>query len=571
VTTEGRLLAGRYELGEVLGYGGMAEVFRGVDVRLGREVAVKILRADLARDPSFLGRFRREAQAAASLNHPAIVSVYDTGEDDGTPYIVMEYVAGRTLRDALRTEGRLLPRRALEIVAAVCDALEYSHRAGIVHRDIKPGNVMLTPTGDVKVMDFGIARALAGGANTATQTATVLGTAQYLSPEQARGEVVDARSDVYSAGCLLYELLTGSPPFTGENAVAVAYQHVREEAALPSSVNPDLTPDLDAVVMKALAKNPANRYQSAEEFRLDLERAAAGRRVAATPLLANEAPTQVVVPAAATQAMTPYTPPPPRYRRGAVYGALLVLVIALIVVGALLAKHVIGSAKQTVHMPNVVGDTQAAAEATLKRDGFVIGPPVRVYEGTDNNSSPAGIVFLTEPIPKASVTKGATVTLYVSRGSGIVTVPSLTGLDLAQAAALLRKDGLTLGPAVAVDKPGRAAGLIFAQNPKALSTTKAGTAVDVTYASGDVQLGYLVGETVANAEYTLTNVDHLTYKIVQVPVTDAAENGYVLSQNPSAGSVPAGTTVTLRVGQYTKPTTSPSASASASPSTSASP
>ena len=229
--TETQLLGGRYELGETLGIGGMAEVFRGRDVRLGRDVAVKMLRPDLARDPSFQARFRREAQSAASLNHPAIVAVYDTGEDNGvtTPYIVMEYVEGRTLREVLQTEGRLLPQRALEIVADVCAALEYSHRAGIIHRDIKPANVMLTPSGAVKVMDFGIARAVTDASPTMTQTAAVIGTAQYLSPEQARGEHVDARSDLYSTGCLLYELLTGRPPFVGDSPVAVAYQHVRED------------------------------------------------------------------------------------------------------------------------------------------------------------------------------------------------------------------------------------------------------------------------------------------------------------------------------------------------------
>ena len=231
--TTPRLVGSRYELGELIGYGGMAEVHRGRDIRLGRDVAIKLLRADLARDPSFLHRFRREAQAAAGLNHPSIVSVYDTGEDigpDGTPqpYIVMEFIEGRTLREVLKTEGHLPDRRAMEITADVCGALDFSHRSGIVHRDIKPANVMITQAGAVKVMDFGIARAVADNAATVTQTAHVIGTAQYLSPEQARGESVDARSDVYSTGCLLYELVTGSPPFQGDSPVAVAYQHVRE-------------------------------------------------------------------------------------------------------------------------------------------------------------------------------------------------------------------------------------------------------------------------------------------------------------------------------------------------------
>ena len=264
--SEPTLIGGRYELGELLGRGGMAEVRKGKDRRLGRTVAVKRLRTDLASDATFQARFRREAQSSASLNHPAIVSTYDTGEEmatDGTgvaqPYIVMECVEGRTLRDILREGRKILPERALEITAGVLSALDYSHRAGIIHRDIKPGNVMLTPSGDVKVMDFGIARAISDASSTMTQTAAVVGTAQYLSPEQARGETVDSRSDVYSTGCLLYELLTGRPPFVGDSPVAVAYQHVREQAAPPSDLDDELDPEIDAIVMKSLARSVRSR------------------------------------------------------------------------------------------------------------------------------------------------------------------------------------------------------------------------------------------------------------------------------------------------------------------------
>src|SRR5258706_5335110 len=296
--TAGRLLGGRYQVGELLGYGGMAEVHRGRDLRLGRDVAIKMLRTDLARDRTFQERFRREAQNAASLNHPAIVAVYDTGEEraqtgETIPFIVMEFVNGRTLKEVLTAEGRLMPRRALEITADICAALEFSHRHGIIHRDIKPGNVMLTQTGQVKVMDFGIARALASGASTMTQTSAVIGTAQYLSPEQARGESVDARSDVYATGCVLFELLTGHPPFVGDNPVSVAYQHVREDPLPPSESNRDVPPDIDAVALKALAKNPLNRYQSALDMRNDLLRAAAGRPVLATPIMRHD-PTAIV-------------------------------------------------------------------------------------------------------------------------------------------------------------------------------------------------------------------------------------------------------------------------------------
>ena len=271
-------VGGRYELEDLLGRGGMAEVRRAVDTRLGRPVAVKQLRADLAIDPTFQARFRREAQSAAGLNHPNIVAVYDTGEETdpltGTsiPYIVMELVEGPTLRDVLRDGRKILPERALELTQGVLDALSYSHKAGIIHRDIKPANVMLTQSGAVKVMDFGIARAVADTSATMTQTAAVIGTAQYLSPEQARGETVDARSDIYSAGCLLYELLVGRPPFIGESPVSVAYQHVREAPVPPSQLDPVITPDIDAVTLKALAKDPADRYQSAREMKADITR-----------------------------------------------------------------------------------------------------------------------------------------------------------------------------------------------------------------------------------------------------------------------------------------------------------
>src|SRR3954469_10387831 len=316
MTAQPRLLGGRYQVGELLGYGGMAEGHCGRDLRLGRDVAIKTLRHDLARDSTFQLRFRREAQNAASLNHPAIVAVYDTGEERGPageelPYIVMEFVNGRTLKEVLTAEGRLMPRRALEIVADICSALEFSHRHGIIHRDIKPGNVMLTQTGQVKVMDFGIARALASGASTMTQTSAVIGTAQYLSPEQARGEAVDARSDVYATGCVLFELLCGHPPFVGDNPVSVAYQHVREDPRAPSESNRDVTPDVDAVVLKALAKNPLNRYQSAGEMRADLLRAAAGRQVMATPVMTEDEMAAVMA------AQSPYRPSPPASRQPA--------------------------------------------------------------------------------------------------------------------------------------------------------------------------------------------------------------------------------------------------------------
>src|SRR5687768_252764 len=331
---EPRRLGGRYELGQVLGRGGMAEVYLAMDTRLGRTVAVKTLRADLARDPTFQARFRREAQSAASLNHPAIVAVYDTGEDYidnvSIPYIVMEYVDGSTLRELLHSGRKLLPERTLEMTIGILQALEYSHRAGIVHRDIKPANVMLTRNGQVKVMDFGIARAMGDSGMTMTQTSAVIGTAQYLSPEQARGEQVDARSDLYSTGCLLFELLTGRAPFVGDSPVAVAYQHVREEPPAPSSLDPDIPPAADAITLKALAKDRAQRYQTAAEMRADVGRALQGDAVAAPTAATTQALSTAALPTTAAGAPgaagRAAAAPQDQRRHGAGFWVLLTLV-----------------------------------------------------------------------------------------------------------------------------------------------------------------------------------------------------------------------------------------------------
>ena len=285
------LLGGRYELGDIVGRGRVVEVYRAYDTRLDRVVAVKTLREDMARDQRLQARFRREQQSVASLNNPSIVAVYDTGEDmlgsRSRPYIVMEYVNGRTLRDLLRTPRRLLPERAMEITDGVLRALDYGHRYGIVHRDIDPDNVMLTRTGEVKVMNFGITRAVSDNETDDTDPGVIIGTADYLSPEQARGEPVDARSDLYSTGCLLYELLTGRPPFTGDSPVAIAYQHVRENPVPPSRVDPQVSSRADAIVLKAMAKDPAARYQSAGNMRQDIQRALSGMSRAAAPALAE--------------------------------------------------------------------------------------------------------------------------------------------------------------------------------------------------------------------------------------------------------------------------------------------
>jgi serine/threonine protein kinase len=342
MATTPHVLLDRYEVGRLLGAGGMAEVFEGRDRLLARRVAIKVLQAQFARDPSFLIRFKREAQAAASLSHPNIVGVYDTGTEDGTHFIVMEYVDGRTLKDVIRAEGPLYPERAAEICADVCSALVAAHARGLIHRDIKPGNVMLTPEGKVKVMDFGIARATTS--ETITQTAAVVGTAQYISPEQAQGQTVDYRSDLYSVGCCLYEMLTGTVPFTGATPVAIAYRHVREDPTPPRMLNPDVPAPLEAICLKAMAKLPDNRYQTAAELHDDLERFRNGQPVHATPLMDSAATPEAIprdggadptamlggpVPADRT---TRYAEPEEEERRTSV-GWIVVSLLALVAVG----------------------------------------------------------------------------------------------------------------------------------------------------------------------------------------------------------------------------------------------
>jgi serine/threonine protein kinase len=380
--TQPRLLGGRYELDGLVGRGGMAMVFRARDVRLARIVAVKTLRDDLASDHTFQARFRREAQSAASLNHPSIVAIYDTGEDmvDGTPvpYIVMEFVEGRTLGDLLRHHGTLLPERAAEIIAGVLTALDYSHRNGIVHRDIKPANVIVTQSGDVKVMDFGIARADAQ--LTLTQTDQVMGTAQYLSPEQARGERVDARSDLYSTGCLLYELLTGRPPFTGDSPVAIAYQHVKESPVPPSRVNPEVPAWADALVLKALQKDPARRWQSADEMRRGIQRALAAAAVAAP-------------------------------QRKAWPWVTLAAAIVLLAVAIVCVTFLTGS-NNGAGVPSVTGMSLVKAENAITR--------ARLRVGTVSYSPSASVakndVISTNPSSGTPVSNGTTVNLVVSKG-----------------------------------------------------------------------------------------------------------------------------------------------------------
>jgi serine/threonine-protein kinase len=441
-------LSDRYELGEILGFGGMSEVHLARDVRLHRDVAVKVLRADLARDPSFYLRFRREAQNAAALNHPTIVAVYDTGEAETPngplPYIVMEYVEGVTLRDIVHSDGPMESQRAIEVIADACQALNFSHQHGIIHRDVKPANIMISKTGAVKVMDFGIARALSD-ANSVTQTSAVIGTAQYLSPEQARGEKVDARSDVYSLGCVLYEILTGEPPFVGDTPVAVAYQHVREDPIPPSTRHAGISPELDAVVLKSLAKNPDNRYQTAAEMRADLIRVHSGEAPDAPKVLTDADRTSFM---ASTGPMhqTPQTEQlpahqPPDYGgrdRGGSVGRWAIAVAALVVLTVVvtIGINMIGGNSRAVQVPDVGNQLSADAVVALQNAGF----KTRKLTKPDSKVQPDHVID-TEPGAGTEVDAGDEITINISTGPEQREIPDVATMSYADAVKKLTSAG----------------------------------------------------------------------------------------------------------------------------------
>jgi eukaryotic-like serine/threonine-protein kinase len=463
-----RVLGGRYEIDSVLGRGGMAEVYLGTDRVLGRRVAVKVLEPQFARDASFVARFRREAQSAAALNHPNVVNVFDTGSDDGTHFIVMEYVQGKTLSQIIQ-DAPLLPERAVEIAQSVAEALAFAHENGIIHRDVKPGNIMLTPNGDVKVMDFGIARATTS--ESLTQTATVLGTATYFSPEQAQGEPVDARSDVYSLGCVLYEMLTGQPPFTGDSPVAIAYKHVREDPVAPSRLNKDIPPHLDAIVMKAMAKNPANRYQSAAEMADDLGRFSQGAPVSATPVLALDAPTVVERQTRPTAILpAPTTPETGRRRQWIVWVVLGALLLVIGVALFFMARSLL--AKPLLTVPDVKGKPLASARSQLISKGFVPGNPT--FQTSD--VVPKGVVIDYSP-PKAH--EGDTINLIVSSGKPTGQVPRVVCEDAKSAKNDLKAAGFKSQTSTAdtpnLDCPGQ--GFVADQQPGPNETADQGSTV----------------------------------------------------------------------------------------------
>ena len=512
-----RQLGGRYQLGPMIGTGGMADVYLAEDLRLHREVAIKILRSDLARDPAFVTRFNKEALAVAALNHPGIVAVYDSGQEKTTsgvmPYIVMEYVEGKTLRELLHDGDRLLFDRAIEIVEGILNALSYSHKSGIVHRDIKPGNIMITESGAVKVMDFGIARALADAGATLTSTWNIVGTAQYLSPEQATGGQADLRSDLYSVGCLFYELISGQPPFSGETPVAIAYQHVSAPLIPVTSLTTGLDPVIDSFFEVALAKSPENRYQNAASMLKDLKRLSRGERITA------KIPTQ--------RSVNP--------RRRLLIATSLVLLIGL---GGFLAFRPSGPA-EIVTLPNVVGLTESEARAQLANFTITIqrAPDPRI---------PKDRVASQLPLATVQVNKGSAVTLTLSDGPGDAIVPiDIIGKPLEEARAILASAGLRVSKTVAVaseEQPG----IVLKVSPDAGSTVEAGSGVTLEIASGNVQVPNLVGKSEIEAKTLLTQAGFL---VKTATAFDANQPlGIVLAQAPAAGETKIiGSSVTITI------------------------
>ncbi|MGW0610404.1 Stk1 family PASTA domain-containing Ser/Thr kinase [Streptomyces sp. NPDC002788] len=575
---EPRRLGGRYELGQVLGRGGMAEVYLAHDTRLGRTVAVKTLRADLARDPSFQARFRREAQSAASLNHPAIVAVYDTGEDyiDGVsiPYIVMEYVDGSTLRELLHSGRKLLPERSMEMTIGILQALEYSHRAGIVHRDIKPANVMLTRNGQVKVMDFGIARAMGDSGMTMTQTSAVIGTAQYLSPEQAKGEQVDARSDLYSTGCLLYELLTVRPPFVGDSPVAVAYQHVREEAQAPSVFDPEITPEMDAIVLKALVKDPDYRYQSADEMRADIEACLDGQPVAATAAMGSvgyggypdDRPTTALradAGAGATSMLPPMNPDDGGYgyddrpdrrrgqqRKSSTSTILLAVAGILVLVGAVLigwwAFSGNGVGNDAVPAPNFVGETLTDAKQLAKNRDLTVTTTTKPCE---NQSK--GKVCEQDPTAGTNVKKGDTISLVVSAGAPKVAVPSVVGDSLDEAKATLEGDKYEFVVDTKSKESPEDPGTVLEQNPRLGEEVEKGSTITLTIAKAAEKstVPDVLGRTCDAAKQQM-EASNLVGNCTEVETDDDNQVGKVIATTPQAGtSVDPNSSVNIQIGK----------------------
>jgi serine/threonine-protein kinase len=595
------LLGGRYEVGDLLGRGGMAEVHLGFDSRLGRQVAIKMLRSELARDQTFITRFRREAQSAAGLNHASIVAVYDHGEDTihesggaqvKVPFIVMEHVDGRTLREVITERGTLPTTEAFRITEGVLDALAYSHRNGIVHRDIKPANVMIAGDGTIKVMDFGIARAMADANATMTQTQAVIGTAQYLSPEQAQGQPVDARSDLYSTGCMLFELLTGRPPFVGDSPVSIAYQHVGESPLPPSRIVDGLSDDVDSVILHALAKPRDARYQTADEFRSDLAAVRLGRPIsdaargaaaalagaAAGGLLAGTA--TEALPALRDDPTSVYSATPvPAYdarrspatdtfadlvddrdgrdgrderRRNPAAIVLLVLAVlaALAALGYGMVQYLGEPAVNQVTVPRVVGDPEESAVAKL---GLAKLKAEVVRETSDTVED--GNVIRQSPGGGTEAPEGSTVELVVSSGPSAVTVPDVSGKTLTEARALLTDLGLKVADPERVNDPDTEKDVVIDSNPSRGTSVALNTTIVLRVGTGEVDVPNVVGRTRDQAQQAIQDAG-LKYK-TQTRETDAVPEDQVIEQDPSDGTLEIGQTVTIVVAKKPAPTPTP--------------
>ncbi|MGL3807399.1 Stk1 family PASTA domain-containing Ser/Thr kinase [Paeniglutamicibacter sp. R2-26] len=584
--TAERILNGRYIVGELIGRGGMADVHLGTDKVLGRKVAIKLLRPEMSREPMVQARFRREAKAVAGLNHPNIVSVYDTGEENreingsavDLPFIVMEYVSGRTLRD-LHKSGEITVELAVEYVLGVLEALEHSHAMGIVHRDIKPANIMVTSQGALKVMDFGIARAMADSSSTMTQTQTVVGTAQYLSPEQARGEMVDARTDLYSTGCLLYELLTGRPPFTGDSPVSVAYQHVGEHAPAPSTLRSTLPPIYDDVVLKALAKDREDRYTDAHAFAVALRDARNGKPLPADELTAvlpqgsvpatvsafaaiAEEPDQTfhtgyLQPVAAEQqwAEEPVweqgrSEPVDDYRAKSKKAWTVVLsifmVLALAVGGLFFYNWMQAEAARNalVTVPSLVNMTQAEAESALTRLELKAVP-----EPVFDDIVKSGSVVSSNPGAQQQLVKGSAVTLLVSKGPESLKIPdSLEGSTEVTARETLKDLGFTVGSVTRQNHPTIPAGSVVQTEPSLGSQVKSGSKIDLILSTGLVVVPQLLNLTEDEARDLLSDPKlGLSLKVV-VEEHPVAEPGTITGQDPNSGlTSPQGGTVTVTI------------------------
>ena len=514
-----KMLGERYELGAMIGTGGMADGYLAQDVRLNRQVAIKILRSDLARDPSFVTRFNKEALSVAALNHPGIVSVYDSGKEDSPsgamPYIVMEYVEGKTLRELVNKGERFALNRAVEITEGILIALQYSHKNGIIHRDIKPGNIMITDNGDVKVMDFGIARALADTGATMTSTWNIIGTAQYLSPEQATGTQADARSDLYSVGCLLYELLAGRPPFTGDTPVAIAYQHVSAPLLPITEIQESLDPALNAFFSIALAKDANERYQSANAMLKDLKKLIKGEGIT----------TQI----------------PKQMRKEKARNRIAALSIALVLLVGGVSYFILSPNQSSVTrvLPNVVGLTEAQARQELA------GLTITIQRAPDPRI-PRDRVASQLPLATIRVSDGSAVTLTISDGPGDAIVPTgLLGKPLEEVRAALTAAGLRVSRTIAIDSE-QEPGIVLKITPEPGSTVEAGTGVVLEIASGNISVPSLVGLNEIEARTILTQAGFLV-KIVEA--YDANQViGSVLAQAPSAGEVKLiGSSVTITI------------------------